>query len=68
MKKNKDNNNCEVPGCESSDIVIKYYGKQICRKHWNMDCNEKSRFTLKKALNIENNNKIKRIKEQEWFK
>jgi len=42
---------CKVKKCKREGDLI-FYGKEVCNKHWLMDCNKKSRFDLKKEFGI----------------
>ena len=57
---------CDVKYCKQKDLVVIYYGKEVCGKHWHEHCDEENKFDLKKEFGIENESKrtytkIKRV-------
>ena len=47
---------CDVPRCSTKGIIV-YYGKDVCKKHWDWHCNDKKTFDLKKVLKIRGSSK-----------
>jgi hypothetical protein len=42
---------CEVKHCKQKDVVVAFYGKDICQKHWDSHCEGK--IDLKQELGLE---------------
>lgn len=45
------NGRCDVKKCRREGYLI-YYEKDICLHHWEMHCNEGSRFDLRRVFGI----------------
>ena len=43
---------CQITKC-MNECELYYYGKGVCRKHWDEHCNKKKKFNLKEELKIE---------------